>query len=225
MTTTINQTTAIETKGGAKWSAPQVIEARTRYAQSLAEGNPLKIEDLKKLCGIDHMNNQTVEKTLRGIFHGHIDMCGLPYRPFNSRPETAEKIAAKQAEKAAKAAARQLTQKKWMDVTGLADDQVAEVQALVDLLKAAANQQPPETLVDAEYVDMEDRAAAEAAANQQPTEETPVDTDQPAVELEVVEPEVVEPELVADPEAPAAEVEVVETPKGKRNRNGGKKAA
>jgi hypothetical protein len=93
---------AIDTKGKSKITAKEVIAARKLKAshpkmsmQAIKDKLHLKIHVIM------------VGRAIRGITHAHLDMCGLPVRPFNSgdaKPsanKTAKKKAATPAAKSA----------------------------------------------------------------------------------------------------------------------------
>jgi hypothetical protein len=83
------------TKGQSKISAKEVIAAR-----KLKVAHPeLSMQAIKDKL---HLKIHTimVGRALRGITHGHLDMCGLPVRPFEHRGEV--KAAAKPRAKAAR---------------------------------------------------------------------------------------------------------------------------
>jgi hypothetical protein len=93
---------AIDTKGKSKVSAAEVIKAR-----KLKVANPeMSMEAIKAKLGLK-LSAIMVGRAIRGITHQHIDMCGLPVRPFNSgdaKPsakKTAKKKAATPAVKSA----------------------------------------------------------------------------------------------------------------------------
>jgi hypothetical protein len=82
-----------ETKGKSKISAKEVIAAR-----KLKVANPeMSMQAIKDKL---HLKIHTimVGRALRGITHSHLDMCGLPVRPFEHRAEV--KAAAKPRAKA-----------------------------------------------------------------------------------------------------------------------------
>jgi hypothetical protein len=84
----------LETKGKSKISAKEVIAAR-----KLKVAHPeLSMQAIKDKL---HLKIHTimVGRALRGITHAHLDMCGLPVRPFEHRAEV--KAAAKPGVKAA----------------------------------------------------------------------------------------------------------------------------
>jgi len=90
----------LETKGKSKISAKEVIAAR-----KLKVAHPeLSMQAIKDKL---HLKIHTimVGRALRGITHAHLDMCGLPVRPFEHRGEV--KAAAKpRVAKAAKPAGK-----------------------------------------------------------------------------------------------------------------------
>jgi hypothetical protein len=72
----------LETKGKSKITAKEVIAARklkvadpTLSMQSIKDKLHLKIHVIM------------VGRAIRGITHSHLDMCGLPVRPFEHRAE------------------------------------------------------------------------------------------------------------------------------------------
>jgi hypothetical protein len=85
----------LETKGKSKISAQQVIALR-----KLAKSNPVlshqQMKDKLKLT----LSTIMVGRCLRGISHGHIDMCGLPVRPMTAKKPTRKAPAKKAAPKA-----------------------------------------------------------------------------------------------------------------------------
>ncbi len=84
----------LETKGKSKITARDVIAAR-----KLKVANPqMSMQAIKDKL---HLKIHTimVGRALRGITHAHLDMCGLPVRPFEHRGEV--KAAAKPRAKAA----------------------------------------------------------------------------------------------------------------------------
>jgi hypothetical protein len=98
----------IETKGKSKISAAEVIKAR-----KLKVANPeMSMEAIKAKLGLK-LSAIMVGRAIRGITHQHIDMCGLPVRPFNTGDAKPAKKAAKKAtaKKAAKPAAKKATKK------------------------------------------------------------------------------------------------------------------
>jgi hypothetical protein len=84
----------LETKGKSKISAKEVIAAR-KLKVAHPEMSMQAIKDKLKL----KIHTIMVGRALRGITHGHLDMCGLPVRPFQHRAEV--KAAAKPGVKAA----------------------------------------------------------------------------------------------------------------------------
>jgi hypothetical protein len=87
--------TALQTKGISKITAQQVIAARRLYKQ-----NPtLTMQQIKDKLKLK-ISTIMVARALRGISHGHLDMCGLPVRPFGTRkpkPAPKKKAPAKKA--------------------------------------------------------------------------------------------------------------------------------
>jgi hypothetical protein len=75
-----------ETKGKSKITAKQVIAAR-KLKVANPEMSMQAIKDKLKL-GIHVI---MVGRLVRGITHGHLDMCGLPVRPFEHRSEVKAK--------------------------------------------------------------------------------------------------------------------------------------
>jgi hypothetical protein len=70
----------LETKGKSKISAKEVIAAR-----KLKVANPeMSMQAIKDKL---HLTIHTimVGRAIRGITHAHLDMCGLPLRPFEHR--------------------------------------------------------------------------------------------------------------------------------------------
>jgi hypothetical protein len=84
----------LETKGKSKISAREVIAAR-KLKVAHPEMSMQAIKDKLHL----KIHTIMVGRALRGITHGHLDMCGLPVRPFEHRAEV--KAAAKPRAKAA----------------------------------------------------------------------------------------------------------------------------
>lgn len=72
----------LETKGKSKISAKEVIAAR-KLKVAHPEMSMQAVKDKLKL-GIHVI---MVGRLIRGISHGHLDMCGLPIRPFVPRDE------------------------------------------------------------------------------------------------------------------------------------------
>jgi hypothetical protein len=73
---------SLETKGKSKITAKEVIAAR-----KLKAANPeMSMQSIKDKL---HLKIHTimVGRAIRGITHGHLDMCGLPVRPFQHRSE------------------------------------------------------------------------------------------------------------------------------------------
>jgi hypothetical protein len=71
--------TTIETKGKSKVTKEQVIAMR-----KLAKKNPdLTMQAIKDQLKLK-LSTIMVGRCIRGISHSHIDMCGLPIRPFNT---------------------------------------------------------------------------------------------------------------------------------------------
>jgi hypothetical protein len=91
----------LETKGKSKITAKEVIAAR-----KLKVANPeMSMQAIKDKL---HLKIHTimVGRAIRGITHAHLDMCGLPVRPFEHRevkvavkPRAATKKVAKPAGK------------------------------------------------------------------------------------------------------------------------------
>ena len=92
----------VATKGKSKITASEVIAARKMY-KSNRELTMQEIKDKLKL----KLSTIMVGRAIRGISHSHIDMCGLPIRPFNTGEpkKPAKKAAAK------KPAAKKTTKK------------------------------------------------------------------------------------------------------------------
>lgn len=90
----------LETKGKSKISAKEVIAAR-KLKVAHPEMSMQAIKD--KLHLKIHMI--MVGRLVRGITHGHLDMCGLPVRPFQHRAEVKE-AAKPRVAKAAKSAGK-----------------------------------------------------------------------------------------------------------------------
>jgi hypothetical protein len=91
--------TLVETRGKSKISAKDVIAAR-KLKVANPEMSMQAIKDKLKL----KIHVIMVGRAIRGITHGHIDMCGLPVRPFEHRAEV--KAAKPRAKKAAKPAGK-----------------------------------------------------------------------------------------------------------------------
>jgi hypothetical protein len=71
---------ALETKGKSKISAKEVIAAR-----KLKASNPdMSMQAIKDKLGLK-IHVIMVGRAIRGITHSHLDMCGLPVRPFTHR--------------------------------------------------------------------------------------------------------------------------------------------
>jgi hypothetical protein len=86
----------LETKGKSKITAKEVIAAR-KLKVAHPELSMQAIKDKLKL-GIHVI---MVGRAIRGITHGHLDMCGLPVRPFEHRGEVKAKPRVKAAAKSA----------------------------------------------------------------------------------------------------------------------------
>jgi hypothetical protein len=95
---------SLETKGKSKISAKEVIAAR-----KLKVANPeMSMQAIKDKLGLK-IHVIMVGRLIRGISHGHLDMCGLKVRPFVHREDTkpaakkrlVKKVAAKPAAKKA----------------------------------------------------------------------------------------------------------------------------
>jgi hypothetical protein len=96
---------ATATKGKSKISAEQVIAARRMY-----RANPeLTMPEIKAALKLK-LSTIMVGRAIRGISHSHIDMCGLPIRPFTVKGPKAK--AKKAPAKAAKAAPKKAAPKK-----------------------------------------------------------------------------------------------------------------
>jgi hypothetical protein len=73
----------LETKGKSKITAKEVIAAR-----KLKVSNPeMSMQAIKDKLGLA-IHVIMVGRAIRGITHGHLDMCGLPVRPMEHRTET-----------------------------------------------------------------------------------------------------------------------------------------
>jgi hypothetical protein len=82
------------TKGQSKITAKEVIAAR-----KLKVAHPeMSMQAIKDKLNLK-IHTIMVGRALRGITHAHLDMCGLPVRPFEHRAEV--KAAAKPRGKAA----------------------------------------------------------------------------------------------------------------------------
>ncbi len=69
-----------ETKGKSKISAREVLAAR-----KLKVANPkMSMQAIKDKLHLK-IHVIMVGRAIRGITHGHLDMCGLPVRPFEHR--------------------------------------------------------------------------------------------------------------------------------------------
>ncbi len=90
----------LETKGKSKISAREVLAAR-----KLKVAHPeMSMQAIKDKLKLD-IHVIMVGRLVRGITHAHLDMCGLPVRPFEHRGEV--KAAAKpRVAKAAKPAGK-----------------------------------------------------------------------------------------------------------------------
>jgi hypothetical protein len=82
----------LETKGKSKISAKEVIAAR-KLKVAHPEMSMQAIKDKLHL----KIHTIMVGRALRGITHAHLDMCGLPVRPFEHRAEVKAKPRAKAA--------------------------------------------------------------------------------------------------------------------------------
>lgn len=88
----------LETKGKSKITAQQVIAAR-----KLKAANPdMSMQAIKDKLGLE-IHTIMVGRAIRGITHSHLDMCGLPIRPFNHTEPITRRIARKEARKTARA--------------------------------------------------------------------------------------------------------------------------
>jgi hypothetical protein len=91
-----------ETKGKSKITAKEVIAAR-----KLKVAHPeMSMQAIKEKLGLQ-IHQIMVGRAIRGITHAHLDMCGLPVRPFGA-PKAPKKAITKAAKKTAtkKAAAK-----------------------------------------------------------------------------------------------------------------------
>lgn len=105
----MNQRGINDTKGKSKITAKEVIAARRLY-----KNNPeLTMQEIKDKLGLK-IHIVMVGRAIRGITHGHLDMCGLPVRPFGTKgPKAAKKPAApKKATSEAKPAKKAVAAKK-----------------------------------------------------------------------------------------------------------------
>jgi hypothetical protein len=93
---TARRHTTLETKGKSKITAKEVIAARKLKVAS-PEMSMQAIKDKLHL----KIHTIMVGRLIRGISHGHLDMCGLPVRPFLHRVEVKAKPRVKAAGKAA----------------------------------------------------------------------------------------------------------------------------
>jgi hypothetical protein len=95
MKTKTTTTTTTATKGKSKITADEVIAARKMY-----KANPeLTMQEIKDKLKLK-LSTIMVGRAIRGISHSHIDMCGLPVRPFNVKPAPKKKATKKPAAKA-----------------------------------------------------------------------------------------------------------------------------
>jgi hypothetical protein len=94
----------LETKGKSKITAKEVIAAR-----KLKVSNPeMSMQAIKDKLNLT-IHTIMVGRAIRGITHSHLDMCGLPVRPFEHRAEVKAakpRAAKKPAKKAAKPASK-----------------------------------------------------------------------------------------------------------------------
>ncbi len=83
----------VQPKGRSKITAEQVIAARQMYKK-----NPeLTMPEIKAALKLK-LSTIMVGRCIRGISHSHIDMCGLPIRPFTSKAKVKKaKVAPKKA--------------------------------------------------------------------------------------------------------------------------------
>lgn len=88
------------TKGKSKISAKEVIAAR-----KLKVANPdMSMQAIKDKLGLK-IHVIMVGRAIRGITHSHLDMCGLPVRPFEHR-EVKAAVKPRVAKAAAKSAGK-----------------------------------------------------------------------------------------------------------------------
>jgi hypothetical protein len=89
-------TTKLTTKGKSKITAAQVIALR-----KLAKANPeLSHQQMKHKLKLA-LSTIMVGRCIRGISHGHIDMCGLEVRPMVAKAPKAKPTRKAPAKKAA----------------------------------------------------------------------------------------------------------------------------
>jgi hypothetical protein len=90
-----------ETKGKSKITAKEVLAARR-----LKAANPeMSMQAIKDKLGLT-IHVIMVGRAIRGITHGHLDMCGLPVRPMEHRAEVKVAPKPRAAKKPAKKAAK-----------------------------------------------------------------------------------------------------------------------
>ena len=94
----------LETKGKSKISAQQVIALR-KLAKAQPDLSHQQLKDKLKLT----LSTIMVGRCLRGISHGHLDMCGLAVRPMVAKGPKAKKAAVKKTTKVVKPKAAKRT--------------------------------------------------------------------------------------------------------------------
>ena len=94
-------TPEINTKGQSKITAAEVIHLR----QTKVANPDMTAQELKDKLNLS-ISTIMVGRALRGISHGHLDMCGLEIRPFQHSGVIAARIERKAAKRAAKAEAK-----------------------------------------------------------------------------------------------------------------------
>jgi len=89
----------LETKGKSKITAEEVIAAR-----KLKAANPeMSMQAIKDELGLK-IHTIMVGRAIRGITHSHLDMCGLPVRPFEHTDAIQCRLQRKEERKATRAA-------------------------------------------------------------------------------------------------------------------------
>jgi hypothetical protein len=91
----------LETKGKSKITAKEVIAAR-KLKVANPEMSMQAIKDKLKL----KIHTIMVGRAIRGITHSHLDMCGLPVRPFEHRAEVKAAVKPRAAKSVAKSAGK-----------------------------------------------------------------------------------------------------------------------
>ena len=87
----------LETKGKSKITAEQVIAARKLKAKQ----PDMSMQAIKDKLGLK-IHTIMVGRAIRGITHAHLDMCGLPVRPFEHTAPIQRRLERKAAKAAAK---------------------------------------------------------------------------------------------------------------------------